>query len=75
MSNITPQIAQINNKIWNEIEQRERIGFQIQSIEVLNWYFTIKNHNTLKPYCYTKFLCKIIKTPNLKNAIKYQTMK
>ncbi|TBR81168.1 DNA/RNA non-specific endonuclease [Campylobacter novaezeelandiae] len=37
MSNITPQNAQINNKVWNKIEKRERqLALKNGSIEVLN---------------------------------------
>lgn len=66
MSNITPQNAQINNKIWNEIEQRERnLALEFQSIEVLNLVLYDKEPQYIKNrIAIPSFYVKIIKTPN-----------
>ncbi|MBM0636899.1 DNA/RNA non-specific endonuclease [Campylobacter sp. VicNov18] len=70
MSNITPQNAQINNKIWNKIEQRERnLALKFKSIEVLNLVLYSKNPKYIKkriaiPSAYIK----IIKTPYFKEC-------
>ncbi|EOI8654265.1 DNA/RNA non-specific endonuclease [Campylobacter jejuni] len=70
MSNITPQIAQINNKIWNEIEQRERnLAFKFQSIEVLNLVLYDKEPQYIKNrIAIPSFYVKIIKTPKFKEC-------
>lgn len=37
MSNITPQNPQINQRVWNKIEKRERqVASKLGSLEVLN---------------------------------------
>ncbi len=37
MSNITPQNPQINQRVWNKIEKRERqVALKLGEIEVLN---------------------------------------
>lgn len=70
MSNITPQNAQINNKIWNEIEQRERnLAFKFQSIEVLNLILYDKEPKYIKNrIAIPSFYVKIIKTPKFKEC-------
>ncbi|EPE2020536.1 DNA/RNA non-specific endonuclease [Campylobacter jejuni] len=70
MSNITPQIAQINNKIWNEIEQRERsLALKFQSIEVLNLILYDKEPQYIKNrIAIPSFYVKIIKTPKFKEC-------
>ncbi|ECP9509444.1 DNA/RNA non-specific endonuclease, partial [Campylobacter jejuni] len=70
MSNITPQIAQINNKIWNEIEQRERtLALKFQSIEVLNLVLYDKEPRYIKNrIAIPSFYIKIIKTPKFKEC-------
>ncbi|MFK0406872.1 DNA/RNA non-specific endonuclease [Campylobacter jejuni] len=70
MSNITPQNAQINNKIWNEIEQRERnLAFKFQSIEVLNLVLYNKEPQYIKNHiAIPSFYVKIIKTPKFKEC-------
>ena len=70
MSNITPQNTQINKKIWNTIEQRERkLALKFQSIEVLNLILYDKNPKYIKnriaiPSSYIK----IMKTLNFKEC-------
>ncbi len=70
MSNITPQNAQINNKIWNEIEQRERnLALEFQSIEVLNLVLYDKEPQYIKNrIAIPSFYVKIIKTPKFKEC-------
>ncbi len=70
MSNITPQIAQINNKIWNEIEQRERtLALKFQSIEVLNLVLYDKEPRYIKNrIAIPSFYIKIIKTSKFKEC-------
>lgn len=61
MSNITPQNFQINSKIWNEIEQREReLALKFNNLEVLNLIIYDKNPSRIKndiavPSGYVKF--------------------
>lgn len=61
MSNITPQNFQINNKIWNDIEKREReLALRFDSLEVLNLILYDKNPPRIKngiavPSAYVKF--------------------
>lgn len=70
MSNITPQNAQVNATVWNEIEQRERsLAFKFQSVEVLNLIIYGKNPKFIKngvaiPSSYVK----IIKTSRFKEC-------
>ncbi|ECP8537064.1 DNA/RNA non-specific endonuclease [Campylobacter jejuni] len=70
MSNITPQNAQINNTIWNEIEQRERsLALKFQSIEVLNLVLYDKEPQYIKNrIAIPSFYVKIIKTPKFKEC-------
>lgn len=62
MSNITPQNAQVNATVWNEIEQRERsLAFKFQSVEVLNLILYGKNPKFIKngiaiPSSYVKII-------------------
>lgn len=70
MSNITPQNEQINSKVWNQAEQREReLALKFQSVEVLNLVIydktplRIKN-NIAVPNSYIK----IIKASNFKEC-------
>lgn len=72
MSNITPQNEQINNKIWNEIEQKERIlALKFHNIEVLNLVLYDKNPQFIKNHIAIPFsYIKIIKTPKFKECYK-----
>ncbi|MFQ6341766.1 DNA/RNA non-specific endonuclease [Campylobacter sp. VTCC 70190] len=72
MSNITPQNAQINNKIWNEIEKRERIlALKFQSVEVLNLILYDENPKHIKNHiAIPSFYIKIIKAPKFKECYK-----
>ncbi len=70
MSNITPQNAQINAKVWNEIEQRERkLAFKFQQVEVLNLILYDKNPKFIKNHiAVPNSYIKIIKTHNFKEC-------
>ncbi|HDZ5085217.1 TPA: DNA/RNA non-specific endonuclease [Campylobacter jejuni] len=70
MSNITPQNAQINNKIWNEIERKEKsLALKFQSIEVLNLVLYDKEPKYIKNHiAIPSFYIKIIKTPKFKEC-------
>ncbi|WP_072228445.1 DNA/RNA non-specific endonuclease [Campylobacter coli] len=70
MSNITPQNAQVNATVWNEIEQRERnLALEFQSIEVLNLVLYDKEPQYIKNrIAIPSFYVKIIKTPKFKEC-------
>lgn len=73
MSNITPQNAQVNATVWNEIEQRERsLAFKFQSVEVLNLILYGKNPKLLKmALLYRVLMLRLSKLLGLKNVMKY----
>ncbi|APA51633.1 DNA/RNA non-specific endonuclease [Campylobacter jejuni] len=62
MSNITPQNPQINQRVWNKIEKRERqVALKLGSLEVLNLVNYDNNPQRIKnniaiPSSYTKIL-------------------
>ncbi|WP_257073449.1 DNA/RNA non-specific endonuclease, partial [Campylobacter jejuni] len=62
MSNITPQNPQINQRIWNKIEKRERqLALKLGSLEVLNLINYDNNPQRIKnniavPSSYVKIL-------------------
>ncbi|EPF8057148.1 DNA/RNA non-specific endonuclease [Campylobacter jejuni] len=62
MSNITPQNPQINQKVWNKIEKRERqVALKLGEIEVLNLVNYDSNPQRIRnqiaiPSSYTKIL-------------------
>ena len=75
MSNITPQNRQINQKVWNSIEQRERdLAYKYYQAEILNLILYDKNPKRIKnniaiPSAYikiikTKFHKECYKVPN-----------
>ncbi|MGH2304953.1 DNA/RNA non-specific endonuclease [Campylobacter taeniopygiae] len=70
MSNMTPQNEQINAKVWNEIEQRERkLALKFQSVEVLNLVLYDKNPKRIKNnIAIPSFYVKIIQTPKFKEC-------
>lgn len=72
MSNITPQNKQINQKVWNEIEQRERdLAYKYYEAEVLNLVIYDKNPKTIKnKVAIPKEYIKIIKTKFHKECYK-----
>ncbi|HEH6096160.1 TPA: DNA/RNA non-specific endonuclease, partial [Campylobacter jejuni] len=62
MSNITPQNPQINQRVWNKIEKRERqVASKLGSLEVLNLVNYDNNPQRIRnqiaiPSSYTKIL-------------------
>ncbi|EGQ0247895.1 DNA/RNA non-specific endonuclease, partial [Campylobacter jejuni] len=62
MSNITPQNPQINQRVWNKIEKRERqVALKLGSLEVLNLVNYDNNPQRIRnqiaiPSSYTKIL-------------------
>ncbi|ARE81143.1 DNA/RNA non-specific endonuclease [Campylobacter helveticus] len=72
MSNITPQNFQINNKIWNDIEKRERkLALKFQKLDVLNLILYNENPKRIKNHiAIPSFYIKIFKTKNYKECYK-----
>lgn len=62
MSNITPQNPQINQRVWNKIEKRERqVALKLGSLEVLNLVNYVNNPQRIRnqiaiPSSYIKIL-------------------
>lgn len=72
MSNITPQNFQINNKIWNDIEKREReLAHKFQKIAVLNLMLYDVNPKRIKNHiAVPSFYIKIFKAKDFKECYK-----
>ncbi|EMC9372750.1 DNA/RNA non-specific endonuclease [Campylobacter lari] len=72
MSNITPQNPQINQKVWNKIEKRERqIALKLGEIEVLNLVNYDSNPQRIKnQIAIPNSYIKIIKGNNFKECYK-----
>ncbi|AJC84852.1 DNA/RNA endonuclease G [Campylobacter peloridis] len=72
MSNITPQKKEINAKIWNEIEQRERyLAKKYKELEVLNLIIYEQNPKRIKNnIAIPSFYVKILKAKNYTECYK-----
>lgn len=72
MSNITPQNPQINQRVWNKIEKRERqVALKLGSLEVLNLVNYDNNPQRIRnQIAIPSSYIKIIKGNNFKECYK-----